>query len=464
MVPPTAPPAAPSARPSPTSFADARYQVKRFLGEGGKKRVYLAHDRKLDRDVAFALIKTDGLDGEALLRIRREAQAMGRLGDHPHIVSVFDIGEQGGQPYLVTQFMGGGDVESLIASAPDHHVPIERILEIADEVCSALEHAHAEGVVHRDLKPGNIWLTADGTAKIGDFGLALALDHSRLTQAGMVVGTVAYMAPEQAMGSEVTPRSDLYSLGALLYELVTGRPPFVGDESVAIITQHLNTPPIAPTWHRPDCPGLLEALILRLLEKDPNERSQSAAEVRQILQGVRGPGLGVSGPTPDAASPTPSPQHPNPENPIYRRTFIGREEELRQLRATFDGVLAGRGTLTMVVGEPGIGKTALCEQLATYVALRGGKTLVGHSYEEGSLSLPYLPFVEALRSHVLGREPDGLKQTWGLVRQRSPASSPRSATGWPSSFHRPATLTTTAGGSSRRSRAFSATCPAFSPS
>src|SRR5207249_2473060 len=125
-----------------------------------------------------------------------------------------------------------------------------------------------------------------GTAKIGDFGLAVATDRSRLTQSGLMVGTVSYMPPEQAMGGEVTPRSDLYALGAMLYELVTGRPPFVGDESVAIISQHLNTPPVVPSWHRPDLPPTLETLILRLLEKDPNKRPGSAGEVREILAGA----------------------------------------------------------------------------------------------------------------------------------------------------------------------------------
>src|SRR5205807_2566164 len=212
--------------------------------------------------------------------------AMGRLGDHPNIVSVYDIGDERGQPYIVTQLMSGGDVEALIEKAENHHVPLETVLRIADQVCQALDYAHGKGIVHRDLKPGNVWLTEGGTAKLGDFGLAISLDRSRLTQAGMMVGTVSYMPPEQAMGGDVTARSDLYSLGAMLYELVTGRPPFVGDESVAIIGQHLNTPPVAPSWHRPDCPPGLEALILRLLEKDPGKRPASANEVRVALESV----------------------------------------------------------------------------------------------------------------------------------------------------------------------------------
>jgi eukaryotic-like serine/threonine-protein kinase len=220
------------------------------------------------------------------------------------------------------------------------------------------------------------------------------------------------MPPEQAMGGEVTPRSDLYSLGAMVYELVTGRPPFIGDESVAIITQHLNTPPVAPSWHVPDLPPGLEALVLRLLEKDPSKRPESAGAVRTALAGVR-PSLlageaeahptAVVGAAPLLAG----------GSPTYRRTFVGREHELGQLQRAFDAALGGEGALAMVVGEPGIGKTSVCEQLATYVAMRGGRALVGHCYEEGSLSLPYLPFVEAMRSYVLAREPDGLRKDLG---------------------------------------------------
>jgi len=402
-------PSALSATTAPTSFANGRYTVKRFLGEGGKKRVYLAHDTLLDRDVAFALIKTEGLDDVGRDRISREAKAMGRLGTHPHIVSVFDLGEENGQPYIVTELMGGGDVEGLIEKAPEHRPPLDRTLEIGIQVCRGLEFAHGHGIVHRDLKPGNVWLTADGTAKLGDFGLAVALDKSRLTQAGMMVGTVSYMPPEQAIGGEVAPRSDLYSLGAMLYEMATGRPPFVGDESVAIITQHLNTVPIVPSWHNAAVPPALEALILRLLEKDPAMRPGTASEVREALETVQSGARSAVAVGRDAEVLA----TPAPENPMYRRAFVGRESELRQLQNAYDAAVSGRGGLAMVVGEPGIGKTSLCEQLATYATIRGGKTLVGHCYEEGSLSLPYLPFVEAIRSYVLARDQVGLRDDLG---------------------------------------------------
>src|SRR4029079_14216422 len=220
------------------------------------------------------------------VRVQREAEAMGRLGAHPHIVTVFDIGEENGQAYLVLPVLAGGDVEGVIEDAPEHKLTIERAVKIALDTCLGLEFAHSKGIVHRDLKPGNVWLTEDGRAMIGDFGLAVAGDKSRLTQAGMMVGTVSYMPPEQAMGGEVGPRSDFYSLGAMLYEMVCSRPPFVGDESVAIIGQHLNTPPVASSWHRPDCPPGLETLILRLLEKDPARRPASANAVRDALLAI----------------------------------------------------------------------------------------------------------------------------------------------------------------------------------
>jgi tetratricopeptide (TPR) repeat protein len=399
-------PAPEKAPPShePTSFANGRYQVKKFLGEGGKKKVYLAHDTLLDRDVAFALIKTEKLDDATRARVNREARAMGRLGDHPNIVTIHDIGEHEGQPYIVIPVMPGGDVDGLIEQAPEHRLPIEQAVDIAKAVCRGLDFAHSKGIIHRDIKPGNIWLGADGTAKIGDFGLALAVDLSRLTQPGMMVGTVTYMPPEQAMGGKVTAKVDLYSLGAMLYEMVTGRPPFVGDDSIAIIGQHINTPPVSPTWHRADLPPALETLILQLLEKDPDKRPESAAVVLQALEAIE---AGKAAKIEEPGQEVPA------ENPLYRRVFVGREPELKQLQSAFDGAISGQGALMMVTGEPGIGKTSLCEQLSTYVTLRGGRTLVGHCYEAGSLSLPYLAFVEALRSYVLSRDPKDLKEELG---------------------------------------------------
>ena len=184
---------APLSQPSlPSSFVAGRYRVERFLGEGCLKRVFLAHDTTLDRDVTFAQIRTEGLDDLARERVMREAQAMARLGAHPNLVAIYDFGEEGGNPHLVEEFMAGGTVSSLLEDGTPN---VERTLAIAADVCRALSFMHVQGLVHRDLKPANIFLTEDGAAKVGDFGLAVALDRSRITQQGSLVGTAAYMPP-----------------------------------------------------------------------------------------------------------------------------------------------------------------------------------------------------------------------------------------------------------------------------
>ncbi len=395
---------APKSAPAPTApsaFVGGRYQVKKFLGEGGKKKVYLALDELLDREVAFALIKTEGLDETARVRIRREAQAMGRLGSHPHIVTVFDLGEEDGQPYMVTEFMGGGDVEHLIKKAENHRLPIDRCLEITRQIGMGLQFAHARGIVHRDLKPGNVWLTNDGIAKIGDFGLALSLDRSRLTSEGMMVGTVSYMPPEQALGSDVTPQADLYSLGAMFYEMITGRPPFLGDDPVAIISQHINTPPVAPSWHNPHCPRNLEALILRLLAKDPAERPANAGDVLTALGSI------------DVKAIDERPlEETRSLDSLAGGVFVGRQKEMSELKAALEEALSGHGRLMMLVGEPGIGKTRTALELTTYAGLRKAQVLWGRCYESQGTP-PYWPWVQAIRAYVRDATPPQLLRVMG---------------------------------------------------
>ena len=371
----------PSASAVPDSFAGGRYVVQRFLGEGGKKRVYLAHDELLDRDVAFALIKTEGLDEVGRERVVREAQAMGRMGVHPHIVSILDFGDHDGVPYVVTELMGGGDVEGLLEDA-EGALPLARSLDIAKATADGLVFAHDQGVVHRDLKPGNVWLTADGVAKIGDFGLAVAEGRSRLTQHGMMVGTFGYMPPEQALGQEATPQADLYSLGAMLYELVTGQPPFVGDDATAVISQHLNTAPVRTSLRSDRCPPDLEALIPHLLAKAPDDRPASAAQVLAVLDAI----------DPEARSASDS--QLNPLDRLARGVFVGRESELERLRAAADEAFAGRGSVVMLVGEPGVGKTRTAQELEIYARMRGAQVLWGRAHE-ASGAPAYWPWVQA---------------------------------------------------------------------
>jgi class 3 adenylate cyclase len=290
--------------------------------------------------------------------------------------------------------MAGGAVDSLPLP-----LPVDRTLEIAKGVCRGLAHAHAHHVVHRDLKPGNVWLAADGTAQIGDFGLAVAFEQSRLTMHGMLVGTVAYMPPEQALGSEVTLRADLYSLGCMLYEMITGRPPFVSDNPTAVISQHINTRPVAPSWHSESCPQDLEDIVLRLLAKNPAERFASAEEVLAALERVD--------PEQKAASHSDS----NVLDRLALGVFVGREQELERLRSAFDSAVSGHGGLIMLVGEPGIGKTRTTQELETYAKMRGAQVLWGRTHESAGAPA-YWPWLQAGNQYA-GAHQDELAELIG---------------------------------------------------
>jgi class 3 adenylate cyclase len=330
---------------------------------------------------------------------------MARLGDHPNVATVHDIGEDGGQLYIVSEYMPGGDLEQRLRDAGEsRHMATSEVLRIATELCCALEHAHGHGVVHRDLKPGNVWLARDDTVKLGDFGLAVSTERTRITHEGMMVGTAAYMAPEQALGRVPDARSDLYALGATLYELVTGRPPFLGDDAVAIISQHLHTPPVAPSWHSKDVPERLESLVLDLLEKDPEKRPQSADAVRQRLETA----TSVST-EPDRID---EPSSVNPLDRLASGVFVGREEELEKLRSGVDDCLSARGSVLLLVGEPGIGKTRTSEELATYARLRGAQVLWGRCYE-GDGAPSYWPWMQIIRAYVHERDPQLLISEMG---------------------------------------------------
>ena len=378
-------------RKAPTQLAGGRYRIKGFLGEGARKLVYLAHDTALDREVAIALLKTEGLDHAARQRLEREAQAMARLGDHPNVVAIFDIGEEDDEPYIVSQYMAGGSLDKRLAERAGNRLSVDEATDRAESIAAALEHAHKRGVIHRDLKPANVWLTDDGVAKLGDFGLAFSAERSRLTQAGAIVGTVSYMAPEQALGKPPDACSDLYSLGALLYEMLTGRPPFVADSAVAVISQHTSAEPVAPSWHNDQIPAELEQVVLKLLAKNPDDRYADATELRTALAEARaaarsdGDGSAV--------------HSTNPVGSLAGGVFVGREREVGRLRAAFEDSLAGRGRLVMLVGEPGIGKTRTAQELITYARLRGARVLVGRAYEaEGAPA--FWPWVQLARTYM----------------------------------------------------------------
>jgi class 3 adenylate cyclase len=378
-----------------------RYRVEGFLGRGGRKRVYRARDTQAgDMDVAVAVFDTEGIEETVLTRARREAQAMGKLGEHRHIVRILDSGEEDRVPFIVSEYVGGGDLASLLDDCDGRRLDIDQAIAIAIDVTRALEHAHARGIIHRDLKPANIWLGDDGTARLGDFGLATTDRRSRAAVEGMLVGTVNYLPPEQALGRSSDERSDLYSLGAMLYELLTGEPPFPGEDAVAIIGQHLNAKPVAPSLHRPEISPALDRLVLQLLAKAPEDRPANAAEARREIEAA-------------AAAPAEEPAA-EPENPLSKLAggvFVGRDTELEQMRTSLEDALTGQGRLLLLSGDPGIGKTRTAEQLATYASVRGARVYWGRC-QESEGQPPYWPWSEALRSYVLEADPVGLR--WQL--------------------------------------------------
>jgi beta-lactam-binding protein with PASTA domain/tRNA A-37 threonylcarbamoyl transferase component Bud32 len=265
--------------PQPPRLLGGRYEIGRPIGSGGMADVFRGTDVRLGRDVAVKVLRADlARDPSFQARFRREAQAAASL-NAPSIVSVFDTGQDAdGVPYIVMEFVDGRTLREVLTE--EGRLLPTRALEVTAEVCAALDAAHGAGIVHRDIKPGNVMLTRDGQIKVMDFGIArAAADSSAMTQTAAVIGTAAYLSPEQARGEHVDARSDLYSTGCLLYELVTGAPPFTGDSPVAVAYQHVREDPEPPSAYDQTLPSSVDAVVLKAMAKNPANRYQSAEEM-----------------------------------------------------------------------------------------------------------------------------------------------------------------------------------------
>jgi len=280
-----------------SSLGGGRYRLERPLGHGGMATVYLAHDEELHRPVAIKLL-AENLAGDVAFRKRflREARVAARLS-HPNVVSVYDAGEaEDGRSFIVMEYVPGTTFAELGQIAP------EEAVELAIQACRGLAHAHAAGLVHRDVKPQNLLLREDGTVKVADFGIARAAEATALTQVGTVLGTAAYLSPEQALGENVTTATDVYALGAVLYELLTGRPPYEFD-SLADLAAKQSAGQIVPVGElAPDVPPYLEDAVMRSLARNPAYRPASAGDFARELGGGEGPTL----PLRQAARPRPN--------------------------------------------------------------------------------------------------------------------------------------------------------------
>ncbi|MFF3273317.1 protein kinase [Streptomyces chrestomyceticus] len=282
-----------------------RYELSALLGQGGMGQVWIAYDRRLDRRVGVKLLRPDRVSGtpdaeEMRRRFVRECRVTAQV-DHPGLVTVHDAGSDGDDLYLVMQYVEGADLADHLAEHEPY--PWPWAVSVAAQLCAVLASVHAVPIIHRDLKPRNVMVKPDGTLTVLDLGIAAALDTdtTRLTSTGSPIGSPAYMAPEQAMGGTVGPYTDLYALGVLLHELLSGEVPFAGSTALGVLHRHLYEPPVPVRRLRPDVPEPLEALVLRLLGKDPQERPADAQEVYQALvpllptpaQGPAGTGTGA---------------------------------------------------------------------------------------------------------------------------------------------------------------------------
>jgi serine/threonine protein kinase len=335
------------------SVGGGRYVLRSLLGEGGMASVHLAHDTVLDRPVAVKTLHSDlGREASFRERFRREAQAVAKL-NHTNIVSVFDSGEDtidgAVVPYIVMEYVEGKPLRQVLDEDVAQYgaMPTEKALKIAGDVLAALAESHSMGLVHRDIKPGNVMLTRRGVVKVMDFGIARAMQSgvTSMTQTGMVVGTPQYLSPEQALGRGVDERSDLYSVGCMLFELLTGRLPFDGDSPLAIAYQHVQQTPPAPSEFNRSVPPSVDALVARSLRKNPAERFPTADAMRDESDRVaaslrgsgalphitgagqdRGRGEGVASavfPPVEAPLGTPPPQVRTPYQPPYQQGTFG---------------------------------------------------------------------------------------------------------------------------------------------
>src|SRR3954447_5359405 len=266
-----------------------RYELGELIGYGGMAEVHRGRDSRLNREVAIKVLRADlARDPSFLNRFRREAHSAAGL-NHPSIVAVYDTGEDitadgTPQPFIVMEFVHGRTLRDIVKS--EGRLPARRAMEIVADVCAALDFSHRNGIIHRDIKPANVMITPQGAVKVMDFGIARAVadNSATVTQTANVIGTAQYLSPEQARGESVDARSDVYSTGCLLYELVTGVSPFQGDSPVAVAYQHVRENPVVPSARNPELPRVLDSIVMKSLAKNQQNRYQSTGEMEEDLQ------------------------------------------------------------------------------------------------------------------------------------------------------------------------------------
>jgi len=374
-----------------------RYEITRELGRGGMGVVYMAHDPVLDREVAVKVVTPEHVSPESVVRFRREARVVAKM-DHPAIVSVYDSGEQEGALFFVMPFVEG---RNLRFALKNEALRLGELVDLGIQVAEALEYSHTRGVVHRDIKPENIMLNrGEGEGirvRVTDFGLAMAPSQDRLTKTATIVGTLAYMSPEQVSGSELTARSDIYSLGTVLYECMLGQPPFSG-EIQSLLYRISHEVPLPLRAAQPDIDEDLEAIVLRCLQKDPAKRP-TGREVADAL--IRYRAKLASTDRNLTMLPTASALNIQYRQPA-RRPFVGREKEFEELQHRLNAAIAGECQFVLIAGEAGVGKSRLLEELENLAKARSISVFHGRNIEIEH-ALPYQSYCEIIQDYFRTR-------------------------------------------------------------
>lgn len=368
------------------------YDIKEKLGCGGMGMVYRAFDTVLERDVAIKVMHQHLLEsGQNAPRFLNEARAAARLA-HPNIVTVYEVGEAACGPFIVMEYVDGTPVSTLPPN--QESLPPDRAVRLTMQVLSGLQAAHKMKILHRDIKPDNILVTADGAVKILDFGIAKINAGAGMTAAGDVLGTVEYMAPEQMMGDVVDQRSDLYSVGVLLYQLLANCLPFSGETPVAILYKQLNEEPVPPSYYNSQIQPALDQLVLRAIAREADERWPQADDFLQALAQVDS---GQVQPQAARIAGIDVPAEPESDEEIrLRDTFVGRQFEFRKLLRSYRKAVKGHGQTVVLRGEAGVGKSTLAARLQEHAVRNNALCLYGAClYQEGMDA--YLPYIDALR-------------------------------------------------------------------
>lgn len=376
----------------------------------------VARDGYLNRDVMIDTIDKSGLSDSQIEELLHQIRTVAALGDHPHILTTYDVSEERDYLYFVSQYQFTGSLEALLGKSVGRRLPVADAVRIAIQVCEALASVHESEMVHGELNPAALWFAEHGDAVVGAFGFHIGEERWGNAVA-LPAKSVFYFTPEEAQGRAPESRSDLYGIGLLLHEMLTGRAPFVGDSTVAVLSQHVNARPAPPSLQNRDVPPALDALIARLLEKDPARRPESAAATRDALQSLGDVTARESG-GPAAASPE------EPERTIILKprtfslerlnegTMVGRDTAAKDLQAALDGAFANSTRLVLVSGPAGIGKSRLVEEVSRCATLMQGDVLIGRCRRDGRLRA-FDPWAQILDSCVERDEPDRFRAEAG---------------------------------------------------